>query len=95
VYGRCISPARRQPMLTTATPAGAVSLLEGVFMAFALPYLLSVTGRNPRSGLRNRRWRRHGIVIFLKTPSRPSGVRAMQQMNWGEMPCRWWPRSKA
>jgi hypothetical protein len=52
-------------------------------MAFALPYPTLISGGNPRPGLRNRRQRRHGIVIFLKTPSRLSGVRLMQQLETG------------
>jgi hypothetical protein len=44
-----------------------------VFMAFALPYLTLIAGGNHRSGLQNR----HGVVIFLKTPFRLSGVRPM------------------
>jgi hypothetical protein len=66
-------------MLIMETPAGVVSFLN-VFMTFALPYLPSVARENPRSGLWNRRWRRHGVVIFLKTSSRLSGVRPMQHL---------------
>jgi hypothetical protein len=52
-------------------------------MAFALPYLRSVVGGNPRSDLQNRQRRRHGVIIFLKTPSRLSGVRPMQHLGTG------------
>jgi hypothetical protein len=52
-------------------------LLEGMFMAFIVPSLPSDAGGNPTSGDRTRRWLHHGVVIFLKTSSWPSGERPM------------------
>jgi hypothetical protein len=57
-------------------------------MAFTVTPLPSDAGGNPRSGDRTRRRQHHGVVIFLKTSSWPSGEGLMQQLEfWGNYVC--------
>lgn len=90
------SPARRWPMLTTATPVGAVTLLKAWSWPSPCLPLPLMPGETLGPVHRTRRRRRQGVVIFLKTSSRPSrrdrcGFRSLGLV----MCCRWWPRPKA
>jgi hypothetical protein len=62
-------------------------LLGGMFMDYIMSSLPSVAGGNLGSVCRTTRWH-HGVVIFLKTSSRPFGERLRQQLEVGKVK-RW------